>query len=59
MNNVQKLLGEEKVQKALDYLKQDAGNILKEQLEIVTIPAPSNDEGERTDDFARRLREMG
>lgn len=58
MNNVQKLLGEEKVQKALDYLKQDAGNILKEQLEIVTIPAPSNDEGERTEDFARRLREM-
>ena len=59
MNNVQKLLEEEKVQKALDYLKQDAGNILKEQLEIVTIPAPSNDEGERTEDFARRLREMG
>lgn len=59
MNNVEKLMQDPKVIQATAFLKEDTENVLKEQLEIVQIPAPSNDEGERTEDFARRLNEMG
>ncbi len=59
MNNVEKLTQDPKVIQAMAFLKEDAERVLKEQLEIVQIPAPSNDEGERTEDFARRLKEMG
>ena len=59
MNNVEKLMQDPKVIQATAFLKGDTENVLKEQLEIVQIPAPSNDEGERTEDFARRLNEMG
>lgn len=59
MNNVEKLMQDPKVAEAIAFLKEDTENTLKEQLEIVQIPAPSNDEGERTADFARRLKEIG
>ena len=59
MKTVEKLMETPAVAQALDFLKSDTEHTLKEQLEIVQIPAPSNDEGERTADFARRLTEMG
>ena len=59
MKTVEKLMETPAVAQALDFLKSDTEHTLKEQLEIVQIPAPSNDEGERTVDFARRLTEMG
>ncbi|WP_458863722.1 M20/M25/M40 family metallo-hydrolase [Acidaminobacterium chupaoyuni] len=59
MRTIEKLMQQNAVKEALDFLKQDTEATLKEQLEIVQIPAPSNDEGERTVDFARRLEAMG
>lgn len=59
MKTIEKLLEHKDVAAALDYLREDAPHVTQEQLEIVQIPAPSNDEGERTADFARRLKAMG
>lgn len=59
MSQIKTLMQNQQVAQALAFLKGDTENTLKEQLEIVQIPAPSNDEGERTADFARRLRQMG
>ena len=59
MKAIELLMQDANVLATLEFLKSDTENTLKEQLEIVQIPAPSNDEGERTADFAARLKAMG
>lgn len=59
MKIVEQLLEDESVRAAIAFLKTDVENTFSEQLEIVQIPAPSNDEDDRTFDFAKRLSAMG
>ena len=55
-----KTLLESKIMKAaLEYLKEDAARTLKEHLELVSIPAPSNHEELRAKDMLRRFEELG
>lgn len=56
---MKRLLNDPVVQKALEFLRQDDGRTLQEQLELVIIPAPTNEEGERAQEMARRFRETG
>lgn len=59
MNAVELLLENKGVKDAIAFLKADTQITFNEQLEIVQIPAPSNDEYERTEDFAKRLKDAG
>lgn len=45
--------------KAFTFLEADREKTLAEQLEICAIRAPSNHEEKRTEDFYRRLKELG
>ncbi|NLU43695.1 MAG: M20/M25/M40 family metallo-hydrolase [Acholeplasmataceae bacterium] len=56
---MQKLLESKIMQAALEYLKEDDARTLKEHLELVAIPAPSNHEELRAKDMLRRFKELG
>ena len=56
---MQTLLESKIMQAALEYLKEDDARTLKEHLELVAIPAPSNHEELRAKDMLRRFTELG
>ncbi len=56
---MQKLLESKVMQAALAYFKEDEARTLKEHLELVAIPAPSNHEELRAKDMLRRFEELG
>ena len=56
---LQTLLESKIIQAALEYLKEDDARTLKEHLELVAIPAPSNHEELRAKDMLRRFKELG
>lgn len=49
----------EKVQQALEYLKEDDAHTLKELLELCEIPAPSHMEGDRARWICGKMQEIG
>ncbi|HEY0942993.1 MAG TPA: M20/M25/M40 family metallo-hydrolase [Steroidobacter sp.] len=51
--------GKPAVKAALEQIRREDERTLREQIEIAEIPAPSYQEGRRTDDYVRRLRELG
>ena len=55
----QTLRANERVSKALDQIKADAANTLREQIEIAEIPAPPFKEQVRARDYQQRLQKLG
>lgn len=56
---MQTLLNDPIFQKALAYIKEDDAHTLEELLELVAIPAPSNQEKARADEMMRRFQAEG
>lgn len=56
---MQTLLNNPVFQAALGYIKADDAHTLKELLELVAIPAPSNEEKVRADEMMRRFQAEG
>jgi CubicO group peptidase (beta-lactamase class C family)/acetylornithine deacetylase/succinyl-diaminopimelate desuccinylase-like protein len=55
----QSLLANERVSRALDFIKKNDEQTLKEQIEIAEIPAPPFKEQTRARDFQARLQKLG
>jgi tripeptide aminopeptidase len=51
--------GHAQVKKALDFIRQDEGRTLKEQIELTQIPAPPFKEAVRAAEFQKRLQALG
>ncbi|WP_312832205.1 M20/M25/M40 family metallo-hydrolase [Sedimentibacter saalensis] len=59
LENVQVLLKNEKVLKAIEFIKEDDDRTLKEHLELCEIPAPSHDEERRAIYVKNKFEEIG
>ncbi|TWT24311.1 M20/M25/M40 family metallo-hydrolase [Planomicrobium sp. CPCC 101110] len=53
------ILEHQSVQQALEFIQEDHGNTVAEQIAITEIPAPPFKERQRAEDFQRRLQELG
>ena len=53
------LVADEKVKKALDFIKDDRDTILDKQCELTLIPAPTHHEAEKAKRFVEMLAEEG
>ena len=47
------------IKKGVDFIKDDSQNTLKDQLELVVIPAPTFQEEERAKAVAEKFRKLG
>ncbi len=56
---MKELLNDERVKKALEYIRQDDERTLKEQLEMCQIPAPSHMEKEKAEYVLKKFQEAG
>ncbi|NMA54413.1 MAG: M20/M25/M40 family metallo-hydrolase [Firmicutes bacterium] len=56
---LKKIMEDTKVLKALTQIKEDAERTVEEQIELCSIPAPSNQEAERAKRFYEMFKEIG
>lgn len=58
-NKIAALVADEKVKKALDFIKADRDVILEKQCELTLIPAPTHHEEEKAKRFVEMMQEEG
>ena len=57
-NSLNALVADEKVKKALEFIKDDRDVILDKQCELTLIPAPTHHEAEKAKRFLEMMQEL-